>query len=63
MKAFEAAYNKTAEDLVGLKLEEQHFQASPTECAWFFPEMVLSDGDARQPLIVVFGEFVPTACR
>src|SRR5258708_12775429 len=49
-------------ELYDLKLEEQHFQPSPVKFIMLSPRVALSDVDARQSLIVVFGEFVPTAC-
>ena len=55
-------YNKPIRDLDDLKLEEQHFRDSPQKLVKLAPEAILSDVDAGQSLIAVFGEFVPTAC-
>ena len=45
-----------------MKLQEQHFRASPVKCVVISPRIPLSQLKARQLPIVVFGEFVPAAC-
>ncbi|KAF9648216.1 hypothetical protein BDM02DRAFT_3115685 [Thelephora ganbajun] len=54
-EAFEEAYGKTVVDLESLKLEEQHLRANPVKCVMLSPQGALSDADAGQTLIVVFG--------
>jgi len=61
MPEFEAAYGKTPTEMAGLILEEEHFRVRQMKCTVLSPRTLLSHLETHQPLIVVFGEFVPTA--
>ena len=58
-RSFVDAYGKTAMDLRGLGLKEQHLRGS-AECVMFSPEEGFSGTNGGQVLIVVFGERVST---